>query len=258
VGSSRSGKKHHGKNHRKKSRKKSWWSVRSVCRTENEGGGGKWSYEERITLWRARSRLSAVTHAAKESRAYSGTVGGHDRNLCHSMRISDDIQRNGCEIFVFGRADKRDIDDYVDRLLRTHSSDDVDMDSDEYKRGLEEYDHNSDLERSIDIDWRWWSVRSTYRSRSRRDGSFLYIERVTLWNTSSGDVALDLAAREAEEYSRRTGFIDSGYYSAAGLEENPRINGGEVFNEIRLDDRDFKRYMRRYISTGREFITDSL
>jgi hypothetical protein len=253
VGSSRFGKKHH-----KKSGKKSWWTVRSVCRTENEGGGGKWSYEERITLWRARSRLSAVKFAAKESRAYSRTVDGRDRNLDHSMRISDDIQRNGCEIFVFGRADKRDIDDYVDRLFRIHNSDDVDMDSDEYKRGLEEYDRDLDLERSKDIDWRWWSVRSIYRSMSRRDGVFLYIERVTLWNTSSGDVALDLAATEAEEYSRRTGFIDSGYYSAAGLEENPRINGGEVFNEIRLDDRDFKRYMRRYISTGREFITDSL
>lgn len=75
---------------------------------------------------------------------------------------------------------------------------------------------------------------------------------MTLWNTSSGDAALDLATAEAKEFSGKTGVIDSGFYSASGLEDDPRTDGAEVFSQVRVDNRSFTQYMDRYFSTGRE------
>jgi hypothetical protein len=234
-------------------KKKSWWTVRSIFRTENQDGKKKWSYEERLSLWEARSRSSAIERALRDAEAYADDIDGRYRGPVHVARVLDDIQDDGCEIFSFGRTDKRNIVDYVDRFYRTHSKEGWDTDSKEYRKHLKKYKKDPDLELLEDLDWQWWSVRSVYRSEKRQAGIFSYIERVTLWNTSSGDAALDLAMAEAKEFSGKTRVIDSGFYSACGLEDDPRTDGAEVFSHVRVDNRTFKKYMNHYVSTGREF-----
>lgn len=232
-------------------KKNSRWTARSIFRTENKDGKKKWSYEERISLWEARSRSSAMERALEDAEAYADDIDGRYRGPVHVARVIGDIQDNGCEVFSFGRTDKRDINDYVDRFYRTHSKEGWDTDSKKYRKHLKKYKKNPNLELLEDLDWRWWSVRSVYRSEKRQAGSYSYIERVTLWNTSSGDAALDLATAEAKEFSGKTGVIDSGFYSASGLEDDPRTDGAEVFSQVRVDNRTFTQYMDRYFSTGR-------
>lgn len=102
-----------------------WFSVRCVFRaTANKPWGphdleGEESaYEERITLWRAKSAEDAIRLAEVEARTYEAQIEVEYLGLAQSYRIADPIEQGG-EVFSMIRKSDLAPSDYLDRFFDT-------------------------------------------------------------------------------------------------------------------------------------------
>ena len=108
---------------------------------------------------------------------------------------------------------------------------------------------------------RWYAVRSLFRTEPSAnfsppgidDGESAFEERITLWQASSFEEALDKAEAEAIEYAE---FIGATYLSDFGqayhLADAPPRDGAEVFSLIRYSALPPKPYVDRFFVTGQE------
>ena len=100
-------------------------------------------------------------------------------------------------------------------------------------------------------DDRWYAVRSLFRIAGEPESA--YEERITLWQASSSDEALEKAGAEAEEYAD---FAGTTYLADFGqvyhLADTPPREGAEVFSLIRDSALPPKPYIDRFFSTGQE------
>ena len=108
---------------------------------------------------------------------------------------------------------------------------------------------------------RWYAVRSLFKVDPSDDfdppgldeGEAVFEERITLWQASSFDEAMEKAETEAQEYAE---FIGATYMSDFGqayhLADTPPRDGAEVFSLIRYSSLPAKPYIERFFSTGRE------
>jgi hypothetical protein len=102
-----------------------------------------------------------------------------------------------------------------------------------------------------DDDFDWYGVRCLFRWRSSESGP--YEERITLWRARSADEAIELAEREAGEYS------DGGRIEFIGFSQSYRIYqedgigvGTEVFSLLRDSDLSPVNYIDAFFQTGGE------
>ena len=98
-----------------------------------------------------------------------------------------------------------------------------------------------------------YSVRCVFRwiTDSDRVSKYLYEERITLWNASSFDAAIELAEQEAEVYAgEEMEFL--GYSQAYVLSEPLPVSGVEVFSLLRDSDLEPAHYLDTFFDTGRE------
>lgn len=89
-----------------------WFSVR--CVVQHVDG-----FEERITLWRARSFDDAKAQAEDESEEYAGLVGAHHVGATQAFCLSDDELGQGSEVFSLHRHSDLDAESYLRRFLVT-------------------------------------------------------------------------------------------------------------------------------------------
>lgn len=79
------------------------------------------TYEERITLWRARSADEAIARAEAEAQEYAGEIDDHPStylDLAQSFRLFDE-PADGAEIFSLMRDSDLPPDDYLDTFFDT-------------------------------------------------------------------------------------------------------------------------------------------
>jgi hypothetical protein len=100
-------------------------------------------------------------------------------------------------------------------------------------------------------DNRWYAVRCLFQGSDGAEIS--YEERITLWQASSFEEALDKAGAEAAEYAE---FVGATYLSDFGqayhLADPPPRDGAEVFSLIRYSALPPKPYADRFFTTGQE------
>ena len=100
------------------------------------------------------------------------------------------------------------------------------------------------------------SVRSIveWSSHPGREKRFVYEERITLWNASSMDEAIELAERESNDYANSKGFRDLGLFQAfwmfSELGDGPQ--GVEVFSLLRESDLPAEAYLDAFFDEGSE------
>ena len=111
---------------------KSWYGVRCIfvdatnkpwARQDLESGEA--AYEERITLWRARSFKKAIARAEAEARDYAETLECEYAGFAQAFRF-DGKPEQGAEVFSLIRRSGLDLEDYIDRHFDTGT---------EYQRG---------------------------------------------------------------------------------------------------------------------------
>ena len=100
-------------------------------------------------------------------------------------------------------------------------------------------------------DDRWSAVRSLFRSAGEPESA--YEERITLWQASSFDEALERAGAEAVEYAE---FLGATYLPDFGqayhLADAPPRDGAEVFSLVRDSALPPSAYVERFFITGQE------
>ena len=112
-----------------------------------------------------------------------------------------------------------------------------------------------------DDETRWYAVRSLFRGQTTaefappdlEEGESAYEERITLWQATSFDDAIDLAEAEAIEYAEFMGveyLADFG--QAYDLADLPPRNGTEVFSLTRYSPLPPEPYIAHFFETGRE------
>jgi hypothetical protein len=102
-----------------------WYSVRCVfgAQTNDPWGppdlaAGQSVYEERITLWRARSADEAIEQAEEEARAYAAGIDVDYLGIAQSSQLSDE-PGEGAEVFSLVRTSALDPDPYLDTFFDT-------------------------------------------------------------------------------------------------------------------------------------------
>jgi len=98
---------------------------------------------------------------------------------------------------------------------------------------------------------RWYAVRSLFCGP---DGpEFAYEERITLWQATDLDDALDRAAAEATEYADFAGVTYlSEFAQSYPLADAPPRDGAEVFALTRSSALQPAPYIEQFFDTGRE------
>jgi hypothetical protein len=107
----------------------------------------------------------------------------------------------------------------------------------------------------------WYAVRSVFRAETTAefapadlaDGESAYEERITLWQATTFDEAIDLAEAEAVEYAEFMGveyLADFG--QAYNVADVPPRNGTEIFSLTRYSPLAAEAYIERFFDTGRE------
>jgi hypothetical protein len=113
----------------------------------------------------------------------------------------------------------------------------------------------------IEEETRWYAVRSLFRAQATAesappdlaDDENAYEERITLWQATSFDEAIDYAEAEAIEYAEFMGveyLADFG--QAYDLADVPPRNGVEIFSLTRYSPLLPQPYIDRFFDTGRE------
>ena len=90
-----------------------WYGVRTVYRDEEN------TFEERITVWRARTFEDAVALAEKEAEEYCAVLSLNYLGFAQSHRpfLEDEPIEPGMEVFSLLRESDLDDDDYLDRFF---------------------------------------------------------------------------------------------------------------------------------------------
>ena len=107
----------------------------------------------------------------------------------------------------------------------------------------------------------WYAVRSVFRAQATAefapadlaDGESSYEERITLWQATTFDEAIELAEAEAVEYAEFMGveyLADFG--QAYNVADVPPRNGTEIFSLTRYSPLAAEPYLERFFETGRE------
>jgi hypothetical protein len=100
----------------------SWYAVRSLFRTGDrvDLGEGAGSYEERITVWRARSPEEALERAAAEAGEYADFAGTtYLAGFGQAYHLADAPPRDGVEVFSLVRDSDLAPEPYVGRFFAT-------------------------------------------------------------------------------------------------------------------------------------------
>ncbi len=98
-----------------------------------------------------------------------------------------------------------------------------------------------------------FSVRCIFRWDTRPDqkAKYLYEERITLWQASSLEQALNLAEKEASTYG--SGDMEYlGFLQAFALFDLIPASSIEVFSLLRESDLEPKQYLDAFFDTGHE------
>lgn len=91
----------------------SWFGVRCFFKVLEA------SFEERVTIWRARSHEEAISMAEAEASEYADALGGVEYlNLAQSYLIGDRPE-HGSEVFSLVRDSDLSDDDYLDTFFNT-------------------------------------------------------------------------------------------------------------------------------------------
>jgi hypothetical protein len=90
-----------------------WFAVR--CLVEHEDG----FFEERITLWWARSSDEAVAQAVEDSELYAGMADARHVGLVGVFCLPEDEPRHGSEVFSAQRHSDLAAEDYIRTFFRT-------------------------------------------------------------------------------------------------------------------------------------------
>jgi hypothetical protein len=102
-----------------------WFAVRCVFRSNwpasarPEDGH---QYEERITIWRARSADEAIVKAEAEARAYAALIEeapSEYLGFAQSYEVSDSPDQEGAEVFSLIRDSTLEASDYLDAFFDT-------------------------------------------------------------------------------------------------------------------------------------------
>lgn len=93
-----------------------WYSVRCVFAVGSPPSTADETYEERVTLWRARSAEEALARAEAEARQYGAGLGCTYLGLAQSYRLADDLG-DGSEVFSLMRTSALAPDDYLDTFF---------------------------------------------------------------------------------------------------------------------------------------------
>ncbi len=98
-----------------------------------------------------------------------------------------------------------------------------------------------------------YSVRCIFRWAPRPDqkAKHLYEERITLWQASSIDQAIELAEEEAAAYAS-DGDEFLCYSQAYALDESIPASGVEIFSLLRESDLEPEQYLDAFFDTGAE------
>jgi hypothetical protein len=106
----------------------------------------------------------------------------------------------------------------------------------------------------------WFAVRCVFHvahnegggPQDLAPGEHAYEERITLWQASSADEAIELSDREAEEYAARAGCEYTGLAQSYWLEEEPS-QGAVTFSLVRRSLLDPDGYVDAFFDTGHEY-----
>jgi hypothetical protein len=101
----------------------------------------------------------------------------------------------------------------------------------------------------------WFAVRCVVMwgdgAVSEAEGDHCYEERLTLWHAASIDEAIELASREAQEYSEAGGHLTLGLSQAFEMFDEPD-SGVEIFSLLRVSTSDPDDYLDHFFDTGHE------
>ena len=98
-----------------------------------------------------------------------------------------------------------------------------------------------------------FSVRCIFEWSPREDQTLkhLYEERITLWQAESIDQAIELAEKEASEYSDEScEFL--GFSQGYAMYDSAQENGIEVFSLLRESDLEPELYLNSFFDSGLE------
>jgi hypothetical protein len=94
----------------------------------------------------------------------------------------------------------------------------------------------------------WFAVRCVFQHAKLGT----YEERITLWETTDFDAALQHAEREAVEYVRNLDDVQYVGLAQAFRLFDPPANGAEVFSLMRASTLEPDAYVTRFFDTGAE------
>ncbi|WP_202033143.1 hypothetical protein [Nocardioides sp. WS12] len=113
------------KSRSKKSRSKSWYGVRCIFVDAQNGPWGPHDlqpdekfYEERITLWRAKSFKKAIALAEAEAKSYAKDLECAYTGLAQAFRF-DGKPQQGTEVYSLLRQSALDVPEYLDHFFDT-------------------------------------------------------------------------------------------------------------------------------------------
>lgn len=98
------------------SRSVQWYGVR--CLFGRRHSSGRWAYEERITIWRARDMAMAVRLAEAEADLYAADSPDRYLGFAQCFSISGKPNR-GAEVFSLIRLSDLDPEDYLSTFFDT-------------------------------------------------------------------------------------------------------------------------------------------
>ena len=98
------------------------FAVRCLFRFNPAGdAGGRWRYEERVTLWRARSFEEAIERAEADAQEYAALLDATYAGLAQAFHLSveGDVVGDGDEVFSLMRDSDLEQDEYIERFFET-------------------------------------------------------------------------------------------------------------------------------------------
>ena len=106
---------------------------------------------------------------------------------------------------------------------------------------------------AMSLDSSWYTVRCVFRAVVEV-GQTTYEERITLWQASSAEEAIEKAEVEAEAYA---GSIDEAEIEYVGLAQCFHLfdepeSGAEVFSLMRDSNLDVEEYLDTFFDSGAE------
>jgi Domain of unknown function (DUF4288) len=116
---------------------------------------------------------------------------------------------------------------------------------------------HGDIQRATFGEQPWYAVRCVFEISAEHlacdEGEVGYEERITLWQASSFDEAIELAEAEGHRYQAENDGVDAftGLAQAYHLFADP-AHGAEVFSLLRRSSLDNDDYLARYFDTGNE------